>query len=285
MRLIYVLIFILYPTLSLAEILVSEDFNTENYTSPLSIYYYDEYDAGIVYSATPAYGGSGFAVEAKHIDGTLVMAKIDNLQNYLDGGVYFRYYVFYPASYYWPGEEELFDNVKMFKIAGSVGWDVEFIYKNTSGGDGPTALQLYWNRESTGVANGGTGTGSTTLGGALSKDEWHKIEIYIKIPDVGLSELHVQVDDYDVYECADCDIRKDDSQYIGTQQFMSIRASNSPTAGHETWYFDSITVVAGEGDLCDNEPEEISSNRKSIATGVPGGSRLIGVSGGRPWIQ
>jgi hypothetical protein len=177
--------------------------------------------------------------------------------------VYFRYYVYYPSTYYWPGEEALFENVKMFNLAGDIGWDIEFIYKS-SAVNGPDSLQLYWYGADGTITGNGTVSGSATLGSTLDDDAWHKVEIYIKIGTAYADQaIHVQVDDYDVYEDTgeSVNFRLPASAYTGTQQFISLRASNSPSAGHGVWYFDNITAVSAEGDLCDNEPSEAAVHR------------------------
>jgi hypothetical protein len=150
----------------------------------------------------------------------------------------------------------LFENLKMFKLGepGAPvinGHDIEFIYKSTAGG--PKHLQLFWIKND-GSITGGTGTGSIAIGSAMWKDEWHKIEIYLKI--AATSEVHVQIDDVDVYKNTDADINLPLSAYSGTQQFMSIRATNHPPSGHGYWYTDNITIVHNDGNLCKNEPAE-----------------------------
>lgn len=267
-----------YSAMSAGTTIIDEDFDDQSYSSPLSLYVYDAYDEDVPYSATQAYGGSGYSIAVDHVVGD-VMATVANIENYLDEGLYFRYYVYYPAAYYWPGEQSLFENVKMLKIAGDAGEeDIEFIYKN-SASDGPDNLQLVWFKESDGTFTGGTGTGNTTLGGTLSDDEWHKIEIYIHIPTSGDSTVHVQVDDYDVYESTDADIALPTSEYDNTRQFISIRASNSPSSGHGVWYFDEIIVVHDGGDLCDNEPGGGDTTAPTVlSSSVNGSSATINCS-------
>lgn len=230
-----------------ATTIVDETFDDQAYVSPLTFYNscdpYEGYNVGITYSSSIARGGTGYSLIGSHIGGD-ISGHLTNIENYYNGGIYIRYYVYYPSSYSWPGETGVFDNVKMAKFAGDIGWDIELIYKNTSA-SGPTLLQLYWNTQSTGSTVGYY----ASLGSNLEPDAWHKIEIYVSIPDSGNSTIHVTVDDYNVFYSTNADIRRSDSDYTGTRQFISIRASNEPPSGQGTFYIDDIYIVAGEGDL------------------------------------
>ncbi|HLE11053.1 MAG: hypothetical protein A2504_01855 [Bdellovibrionales bacterium RIFOXYD12_FULL_39_22] len=234
-------------------VLVDEDFNDMNYGAPLSYYTGIAYDEPIIYHSE----NTGYSIQFSHSTALAGIGTLLDLSNYLGDGVYFRYFVNYPEDYYFPGDMGMFDNLKMLKISGSSG-DIEFIYKDSSSG-GPKSLQLYWINNS-GVATGGTGAASVSLGKTLSKGEWHKIEIYIKIATPSI--VHVQVDDYDVYKNNDADIRLPSSGYGDAEQFMSVRASNSgiPPEGHGNWFHDDITIIYNGGDLCDTGPALTDSN-------------------------
>jgi len=235
-----------------AVTLVSEDFNDTDYSAPLSYYTGTGYDDdGIVY-VTEDVNGAGHSLRLRHISGVSGIGVLNGMQNHLGDGIYFRYWMKYPASYLFPGERGEFENLKMLKISGAAG-DIEFIYKDSDNG-GPKALQLFWFGIDGATTGNGTGTGATTLGQTLSKDVWHKIEIYIRIS--SQSAVHVQVDDIDVFQDANANILLPATVYTSAQQFISVCATTQPTDGHNEFYNDNITIVAGEGDLCANEPTE-----------------------------
>ncbi|OFZ39779.1 MAG: hypothetical protein A2504_12365 [Bdellovibrionales bacterium RIFOXYD12_FULL_39_22] len=240
------------PIESSGVVLVNENFNDRSYAAPLSYYTGTAYDYPINYQQNE----SDYSLQFDHSNsGSSGIGTISNLENYLEDGIYFRYWVNYPESYYFPGDMGTFDNLKMLKIAGTSG-DIEFIYKDSAGG-GPKSLQLYWNNSIGDL--GGTRTGTVPLGQTLTKGVWHKIEIYIKI--AAPSVVHVQIDDYNVYQNTNADINLPASGYTGTQQFMSVRAGNSgtPEAGHGIWYHDNVTIISGGGDLCDEEPPALKA--------------------------
>ena len=241
----------LFACNSYAATLISEDFNDQQYSAPLSLTpVIDGRIVPLIYSTSTSYGpGAGASIEVDHSTGD-VSAALNGLGTYLDEGVYFRYWVFYPDTYYFPGDEGLFENVKMLKFAGQDNTDIEFIYKDTAGG--PESLQLYWFKADA-TCCGGTGTGNVGIPRKMNKGVWHKIEIYTLVAET--SAVHVQIDDQNVYYNTDADIRFPASLYT-VAGFISIRASNYPSPGHGIWYFDNITVVHDEGDLCDVEPPE-----------------------------
>lgn len=241
-----------------ATTLVHTNLDNKTLTSPLTYYNVTGYNQNLVYDSANAYGGAGSALKFDHAKGGYAgLGVLSGFEKYAGGGVYIRYWMKYDSNYKFPGELGDFENLKLFKLAGAVGWDIEFIYKSSSSG-APSKLQLVWNK-SDGSFTGGTGTGDTTLGTTLAKGSWHKIEIYIKIATP--SVVHVQVDDHDVWNQTDADIRLPASAYTGTQQFMSIRASGSvPPAGYGYYFTDNVTIVAGEGDLSNREPAEPSGS-------------------------
>jgi hypothetical protein len=230
--------------------LVNANFNDQSYSSPLNIYTTSGYNTNVGYTAAPANGGLGYSiVRTDYTQSTL--ATLTSLASHLGVGLYFRYYVYFPGSYDFPGERVPFDfeNLKVFKIAGAGAvQDVEIIYKATSSGT-ITRLQLYWYTNSGPI--GGTGTGDVLLPTALVKDSWHKIEIYIRIPETTAtaSVIHVHIDDEHVYENSNADMVVPGSTYTGTSQFISTDASDSPEAGHGTWYFDDIYISESDSDL------------------------------------
>lgn len=242
-----------------AVTLVSEDFNDKAYTYPLTYYNITGYDQGIIYNNSNSIGGTGYSLQFNHSQSMAGVGILQNFASYTEAGVYIRYWVNYPVGYKFPCEVGAFENLKMFKLAGDVGWDIEFIYKNTCDG-GPSSLQLFWNGADGTIIGNGTVTGSTTLGAKLNKGEWHKIEIYLKIgSDYSDQAIHVQVDDYDVYKetGSSVNFRLPASAYTGTSQFMSIWAGTPrPLEENGEWYHDNVTIVHNEGDLCNNEPSE-----------------------------
>jgi hypothetical protein len=233
------------------ETVVSENFDDKTYSSPISFYNVAGYDANIVYDASQALAGKGYCLKFDHHDGYLAgLGILSGIPTYIANGMYIRYWVKYSTAYDFPGDRSAFDNLKMFKI-----WNTEFIYKNTSGG--PSALQLYWKRASSGTFTGGTGTGSASLGKTMAKGAWHKIEIFMHVKSSG-SSVHVQVDDYNVYQSSNADLSLPASSYSQTNQIISTLASSAgrPAAGRGYWYVDNITIIKGEGDRCNNEPPE-----------------------------
>jgi hypothetical protein len=252
--------------------LISENFNDKAYSYPLQILD-GGYDSNYIdYDSANARGGTGYCLKFDHSinDGLYHgVGILSNLTTHLANGIYFRYWVKYSDAYYFGGDMGEFDNLKVFKIAGSniaPGVpDIEFIYKDAAGG--PRAMQLYWTVKNGGV--GGTGTGTTPLGTQMLKGKWHKIEIYIKIPNTTLqtpSVVHVQVDDYDVYKNLSANITTPCTWYDQSKSFMATRSSQNPPSGHGLWYADDFTIVTGEGDLCNKEPVEPSS---STSGGLP----------------
>jgi hypothetical protein len=240
--------------------LVCENFDDKQYASPLTFFNGTAYNANIVYNSANAYMGSGYCLQWDHSKDTTGIGVLSDLTKYLANGIYFRYWVKYDTNYLFPAETGEFENLKMFKVAGSTGYDIEFIYKQTLGG--PSQLQLYWSTASGGV--GGTGVNSVSTGDQLTKGKWHKIEIYLKVNTTSI--VHVQIDDHDVYQNTNANIPTPASAYASTNQFMSVRVRSEAPSGHGTWYTDNITIVTNEGDLCNKEPAEPSS---SGSTGTP----------------
>lgn len=236
-----------------AEIVVHEDFNDRLYMKPLVFY---NAGADVVYNSAEALGANGNCLQWNHSTSMTGIGILENLGSYLQNGVYIRYWVKYSPTYYFPGDEGVFDNIKMLKFAG--GGDIEFIYKDTAGG--PKRLQLYWITSTSTV--GGTGTGSVAIPSLFAKGVWHKIEIYMRLGTP--SVVHVQIDDGNVYHNTNADISLPASAYT-ISQFMSTRASNHPPDGHGIWYTDNITVAHNEGDLCDREPAEPSQPDSNLS--------------------
>lgn len=243
-------------SISWGEILVSENFNDRSYNSPLTYYNITAYNEGLVWDAANAIGGSGYCLRWDHTDGMAGVGILENFSQNVGQGVYIRYWVKYDQNYTFPAEQGDFENLKLFKLAsggGLTSYDIEFIYKNTGNG-GPSSLQLFWFTSDGTTANSGTGTGNVPLGQTIGKGNWHKIEIYIRISTPSI--VHVQVNDIDVYNNNNADIRLPATAYTGSQQFQSIRAGSRTAAGHGYWYTDNVTVIANEGDLCNLEPAE-----------------------------
>ena len=256
--------------------IVFESFNDRQYGYPLVIFNKDSTGSGDGYNLIYVVGRGdvGFCLQGNHAEsGMSVTAMIGNLEMMLDEGIYIRYWVKYSNNYSFPADEGDFDNLKMLKFAGTGEYgypDLEFIYKNTGGG-GPSNLQLVWDTQSGNP--GGTGVGDISLKQAMNKDIWHKIEIYMEVPNTGNSFLHVQVNDIDVYQTDNADIKSPASLYTGTKQFASIRASNLPPAGSGLWYIDDITILHDEGDRCNSEPPE-PSNGEILPPRKPAGVKV-----------
>lgn len=240
---------------SMAATLVSENFDSHSYTSALQYYTSTGgYDPSVkVYDTANAHGGSGYCLKFDHAtksDGSLgPMGSFSAFPTYATSGIYFRYWIKYDSAYLWPKEESSsnLDNVKIFKFAGSVAAheDIESSYQGSADGS-PSSALIYW------LKNDGSTSPSyyPSFGTQLTKNVWHKVEIYIQFP----NKIHVQLDDNDVLNKTDANFQLPASGYTGTTQFMAIRASNYPPAGHGYFYTDDVSVVAGEGDLCNNEP-------------------------------
>jgi len=241
---------VISPSALIATTLVSDSFDdiTRTYASgAMAIYYIDQY--GIDenrYTKNHARGGSGYCLsfDDSIIDGRQVFV-MGSMSNDLDEGIYFRYYVFWDSDYHFGSDDGLLDNKKMFKTAAPVDGqpDIEIIYRPYERG-----IVAYIPQDSD-VERYFSGSGQ-------KKGEWNKIEIYIKI-DSGNNDLHVQVNDIDLCNYSP-DITNAASEYTGTEQFISTRASNRPARGQGYWWVDDVTIVHDEGDLCDNEPPEPS---------------------------
>jgi hypothetical protein len=239
-----------------ATTLISENFNDQSYSSPLTLYNTGYgYDTNIQYSSSIRHGSTGYSIHVNHSNSGDVSANLSGAENYHSGGVYYRYWVYYPSSYYWcvqAGGTQ--GNNKIFKMAGAPGWDLEIIWKDY--GSVPTQIQSFWNTSSGGtVSHYAPITNDYAGHNYLSYNIWHKVEIYMQIPNA----IHVSVDDTTVYQNTSADIRGPSSSWTGTRQFSSIRALGGcidPPSGHGDWYYDDITVVYNEGDLSNSEPAE-----------------------------
>jgi hypothetical protein len=233
--------------------IISEDFNDKNYSSPLLFYNVTGYDQNLVWDSGNAVGSSGYCLKFDHSQGYLAgIGVLSGFSQHVDEGVYIRYWVKYDSNYQFPAERDKFENLKMFKLAGDIGWDIEFIYKDTANG-GPSYLQLFWNKQSNSSVLSNT---TRPLNQTIQKGVWHKIEIFIKIAPT--SAVHVQVNDKDIYNSTNADIRLQASAYSSSQQFISVLASSAgrPPAGRGYWHVDNVTIAKGEGDRCNNEPPE-----------------------------
>lgn len=266
--LIQLIAVLLFCSSVFATTVVNENFDSQSSAAVLGVY--DEGRA-ITYSTEQRMGGSGYSIKGNHANGDLIIRDLD-IETHSVEGVYLRYWVFYDSNYLWPGDGGVFENHKLLKFASSAaGWDIEFIYKNSTGG-GPTYLNMYWFGED--GTTTGNGTESTTLGSRLEKEAWHKIEVYIKIGTAYADQaIHVQIDDYDVYNDSGTSVnfRLPASAYTGTQHIAAERVSNSPPAGQGYYYFDDVIIVHNEGDLCDNEPggtPEASAGLTGSTTGA-----------------
>lgn len=251
-------ILISLPCQAISETIISEDLNDASYSSPLLFYNVTGYDANLKYVKGGPFSDSGNCLEWNHSQSYAGLAMLGNFHQYVDDGVYIRYWVKFDTNYLFPAELGDFDNFKMFKLAGNSGYDIEFIYKNTS--SGPSNLQLYWMTPSGSV--GGTKTGNVSMGQTMEKGKWHKIEIYIKVGNP--SQIHVQINDKDVYENLNADINLPATAYTGTQQFQSLRVGSTPSSSQAIWYTDNYTVIHNEGDLTNNEPPEPSGGSQAI---------------------
>ncbi len=253
-----------------ATTLIDENFDDQAYSSPLSIYNHTSggYDQDVVYQTGRT---AGYALHLEYnddgsaADGSELTLHVASMQNYLDDGIYFRYWIKYDTDFKFPGELPVFENLKLLKIAGTVdnsNGDVEFIFKDSSSGAGPASIDMWWKKESDGTTTGsGIDSGALFSGAdtdycgqqSLSKNCWHKVEIYIKIYDDGTADggsaVHLTIDGVEVFEDLDADILLPTSDYIGTQQFYSIWAGDMPTDGYGDAWIDDVFVAYGEGDL------------------------------------
>jgi hypothetical protein len=191
---------------------------------------------------------TGYCAKYDHADlWTAGIVIYNDLTAYLDDGVYFRYWIKYDSNYEYPSDVGEYENVKIWKIAcpeWATDGNIEYIF------NGDNSTKIYWLDEA--QANQQEYPYNAS---GRAKNVWHKIETYIKIPSTGTgnSTIHLQIDDYDVWNSSTMSIRKPYSNYYGTKQIHSVRASNSPPATKGFFYLDDFSVFYGN-DLCDAEP-------------------------------
>ena len=96
-----------------------------------------------------------------------------------------------------------------------------------------------------------------SYGTTMTKNIWYKIEVYIRYGN-GALDLRVQVNDYDAINFVNKAVAN--AALTATKQIIGPRVSSGgvPPAGQGLFYIDDLTVIAGEGDLCNNEPPKIS---------------------------
>ncbi len=236
-----------------AAVLVYESFDDLEFSEPLNIFNEDSSGNGYSYNLkfVTGIGDSGYSIKGDHSQsGYSVLAILDNLNTTLDDGIYIRYWVKYSTNYSFPWEHGLYSNIKIIKFSTpqSEG-NIEIAWESFN------TVKTQWEDENSEIV----GLDYWDLSGRiLDKGSWHKIEIYIRIPDGGSanSTFRMQVNDSNVINESGLNIYKPASQYTGAKQFCSVRATNTPPSGQGEWYIDSITIVHAEGDLCDNEPPE-----------------------------
>ncbi len=273
-KFLIVVMCLLLPGALSATTIVDESFDDQNF-SQISIY--DGCAGAYCTNAGCPYdvgrGGSGYSLAGDHgVSSMCVLLTWGSIGANLTDGVYIRYYVEYAADY---AVDTDFNNHKIFKISG-----------DTSEGN----IEIIW--ESLGdfsaIRYQCENTSSATFGGYASvtgfnKGAWHKIEIYVSIPEVGSSNaaIHLQIDDADVIDITGISLWKNSqAAYDNTTQLASLHIGGTPT-GEGDWWLDDVLIVVGEGDLTENEP---GATPTPTPTPTPSGQQHIrgGIFSGGP---
>lgn len=288
-KLIMLAILVLCPGSSFATVLFSDNFNDQTFSTSVVMVFNSLVQTGpsaMTWDSAHAHGGIGSCMTFDHsltYNGSVWggVVNINSMWNYYAGGIYMRHWIMYDTTYTFPAELGLFSNLKQLKVGYSSTYAIEAIWKGGSAGDGPTAMQVYWQPQVGAAGTGGTGTSSVGIGGTLLKGQWHKIEQYVRIGSSGGdSEIEIQVDDYTVIHENPADIKTPGTAYTGAYSMIGIRASQAAPTGHGTMYEDDFTIVAGEGNLCDNEPVEPSVVPRKVV-GLSATGKMIDLGGGK----
>ena len=277
-KIIVFCLLLLWPALGLATVLINEDFNDRAFPTLLKIMKSTNgsnpgtYCTGTScnYVTSPNHSGeSGYAIWGNHQHAYdfiwfPVGYQSSTITNYIEQGLYIRYYIQYSSTYQSPAEAGYTGspNVKVLKLANGttgLGADLEMIWISNS--MPYTRLWMQWfDVNGTIHTLGSSGSNSASFAAnPVAKGGWDKIEIYVRIPSGGSaqSEFHVQVNDINAYNYVAPNYLslRGGNDYVATP---SVRASVGNLATVESlWYGDDITVVVGEGDLCNNEPAPI----------------------------
>jgi hypothetical protein len=247
---------ITFSTSAFSSTIISENFDDKKYTSPLSMITKIGYDGQVNYSSTEKHGSTGFSVirddsiSTNSGYGLPLMVNKYSAQH-VQQGIYFRYYMKY-ASNYWTSSYDggkPMDNDKWVKISGNNA-NIEIVAYRAN-------------------ANGYTGLFFHPLPADLNRyvsmdfpfGKWNKVEMYLYVPSSGGTPyVHIQVNDSDVLSESFPGLYRGPYSSV-LQLFNGVRASNmgGPPSGKGYRYFDDLTVVVGEGDLCNREPAEPGS--------------------------
>ena len=219
-----------------AATIVDENFNNRSYPSAIKFYGPSGYDKNIQYGT--GRGGSGYAIERNDAVssapigfGTVMVWP--GFSAALRKGVYIRYWEKFASNY---DMSDSFWNNKILKVTGP---DIEWIL-NKDNGSSWTNIR--------GQAYGSNGVFSwhNNLATPMTRGDWHKIEIYIRVPSSGTCIQHLTIDDKQVWYVT-TSLRRSIS--ANTEQPWSVKASNSGSANPGKRWLDDLKIVTGEGDL------------------------------------
>ncbi len=175
------------------DFLIFENFNDQQYSTPLTFYNKNScgsgYDMCMVYDSDNSHGESGYSLLFDHSQGFLGgIGVLDNFSEYIQQGIYIRYYVKFDINYRFPDEMDgTFWNIKLHKISGDNGANLEWGWSSRNSicygwthADGvyPMMNCGYHNQD-------------------IKENVWYKIETYLSyVP--GASTLHLQFNDIDI---------------------------------------------------------------------------------------
>lgn len=273
-----------------------ENFNDQDADWPFRVFdtKHNNYEGPFSFSSSPRLGVEGYSLEGDHaFSGFSVVIIVNEIPEWIDDGLYVRYYRYHPAANDPSGKPEYYDWTQCYG-------DVRFggdSTKTCQEQDAPWNYKLFWlvsQRSSDNTEDWGNiwkdiytldldygkecegryllYYGSSTFRkGVWQKYEWH---VKLEAQGNGCSKLwyHFQIDDIDITNATlpgtdlvsgrnfESYVMFEPQEVVNTQQIVSIQATGSgcglPETDHGFWYIDNITLVVGGGDMCDNEPPE-----------------------------
>jgi hypothetical protein len=202
--------------------------------------------------------------------------------DYMQTGFYYRYYLYFPTSYWFAPEcagYANYQNQKLFKFAGVGDLEGGLIYDAGTGA--VTSVYMQFSKE-----DGNTDSGRwypIPSGHYMFKNQWNKIEMYIKIPPTGSynSTIHLAINGGDTILLTNETVYK--GSYSSARQMQSVRVTGGPPyapmppSGHGTWYLDDLKIVYGEGDLVGSDGTG-DTTPPVISNGSPTGTLPAGTT-------